>query len=257
LNLGGEEASVRGLAVDQVRAFWRSHYPPRTLTLAVVGAVEPVQVVDLCCRSLEKRGMRDAGSFVPPSVLLEPRPSTPRSAERKLDKAQTQIVVGFLGGRLLDPGRHALQLLAAVLGGMGGRLFTELRDKRSLCYSVHGSSIEGLDRGHFAIQLGTSPEKRDKALEGIREQLARIREEPVPALELEGAKAHLIGVHAIALQRRGSLAATFALDHAYGLPPENYLRYAEQISAVDTRHLQEAAQATLDPAGEVVAVVGP
>src|SRR5450432_2456897 len=109
---------------------------------------------------------------------------------------------------------------------MGGRLFTELRDKQSLCYSVHGSSVEGLDRGYFSIQLGTSPEKRERALQGIREQLARMREEAVSRAELEGAKAHLIGVHAIGLQRRGSVAATIALDQAYGLPAENYLRYA-------------------------------
>jgi zinc protease len=256
-NLGGEESSVAALEVDQVRAFWRSHYPPSTMTLAVVGAVEPPQVVELCRRAFEVHGVRQDAPFMPPAIVQEPRVSSSRFAERKLDKAQTQIVLGFLGGRLLDPDRHALQLLAAILGGMGGRLFTELRDKQSLCYSVHGSSAEGLDRGYFAIQMGTSPEKRDRGLEGIRTQLARIREEPVTSHELEGAKAHLIGVHAIGLQRRASLAGALALDHAYGLPTENYLHYAEQISAVDARLLQEVAQTVLDPAGEVVAVVGP
>jgi zinc protease len=261
LNLGGEEASVSTLETDGVRAFLRAHYPARTVTLSVVGAIEPRQVVELCQRAFElhgeRHGVREDAPFVPPSVPAEPKPATPRFAERKLDKAQAQVVVGFLGGRLLDADRYALQLLAAVLGGMGGRLFSELRDKQSLCYSVHGSSVEGLDRGYFVIQLGTSAEKRDRALAGIREQLARIREERVSTAELEGAKAHLIGVHAIGLQRRSSLGATLALDHAYGLPAENYLRYAELISAVDAARLQEAAQAYLEPSGEVVAVVGP
>jgi zinc protease len=257
LNLGGEEASVSALGADQVREFFKAHYPPSTVTLSVVGAVEPRQVIELCRRAFERHGLREDSPFAPPAVPVEPRPQTPRFAERKLDKAQVQIVVGFLGGRLLDPDRHTLQLLAALLGGMGGRLFSELRDKQSLCYSVHGASVEALDRGYFAIQLGTSAEKRDRALAGIREQLARVREERVSASELEGAKAHLIGVHAIGLQRRSSLAATVALDQAYGLPPENYLRYAEQITAVDAARLQETAQAYLDPSGEVVAVVGP
>ena len=91
-------------------------------------------------------------------------------------------------------------------------------------------------RGYFAIQLGTSPEKRDRALEGIREQLARMREEPVPAQELEGAKAHLIGIHAIRLQRRGSLAATFALDHVYGLPADGL----HAVCGADLRRQGEA-----------------
>jgi zinc protease len=256
-NLGGEEASVAGLDAARLHAFWKEHYPAQTVTMSVVGAVEPDHVFEICRRAFEFRRVQEKPLVPSPAIPIEPSPTAPRLAERKLDKAQVQIVVGFLGGRLVDPQRYALQLLAAVLGGMGGRLFTELRDKQSLCYSVHGSSVDGLDRGHFAIQMGTSPEKRDRALAGIREQLARMRDEPVSTKELDGAKAHLIGVHAIGLQRRGSLAATLALDQAYGLTPENYLRFTDDISAVDARQLQDAAQAILDPRGEVVAVVGP
>jgi zinc protease len=256
-NLGGEEASVASLDPGRLQSYWKENYPPQAVTMSVVGAVEPDHVFEICRRAFEFRGVREKAPVPPRSIPVEPSPTSPRLAERKLDKAQVQIVVGYLGGRLLDSRRYALQLLAAVLGGMGGRLFTELRDKQSLCYSVHGSSVDGLDRGHFAIQMGTSPEKRDKALHGIREQLARVRDEPVSSKELEGAKAHLIGVHAIGLQRRGSLAATLALDQAYGLGAENYLRYADDISAVDARQVQDAAQAILDPRGEVVAVVGP
>jgi zinc protease len=122
---------------------------------------------------------------------------------------------------------------------------------------VHSSSVEGLEPGFFLVQLCTSPDKRERALEGIREQLARLRDDLVSTAELEGAKAHLIGVHAIGLQRRQSLAATMVLDHAYGLSAESYLRYPEEIGAVDARQVRELALSYLDPAAEVVAVVGP
>jgi zinc protease len=257
LSLGGEERSVAGLGVDQVRAFWRSHYPPQTITLGVVGAVEPERVLDLCRRRFEMHDVSGGAAFIPPVVPSEPRPTRPRFVERKLAKAQAQVVVGFWGGRLLDADRHVLHVLSAVLGGMGGRLFTELRDKQSLCYSVHSSSVEGLEHGYFVIQLGTSPDKRERSLSGIREQLARMRDEPVSTTELEGAKAHLIGVHAIGLQRRQSLAGTMVLDQTYGLPAESYLQFAERISAVNADQVQDAAATYLDPAGEVVAVVGP
>ncbi len=257
LSMGGEEASVGTLGVDEVAGFWRSHYPPQSITLGVVGQVEPERILDMCRRRFEAAGVTRGERFVAPVIPSEAKPSAPRHAERKLDKAQAQIMLGFLGGRLADADRFVLHVLSAVLGGMGGRLFTELRDKRSLCYSVHSSSSEGLERGYFVVQMGTSPEKRDQALLGIREQLARIRDELVSGSELEGAKAHLIGVHAIGLQRRQSLAATMVLDQAYGLSPETYLRYADEISAVDAKAVREAALTYLDPQAEVVAVVGP
>jgi len=69
---------------------------------------------------------------------------------KKLAKAQAHLVVGFLGARLSDPLRWPLEVLSTVLSGQGGRLFVELRDKRSLAYSVTSFSVEGVDPGSFA-----------------------------------------------------------------------------------------------------------
>ena len=59
------------------------------------------------------------------------------------DKKQVHIVVGFLGLTLGDPDLPALDVLTQILSGQGGRLFMELRDKRSLAYSVTAFAMEG------------------------------------------------------------------------------------------------------------------
>ena len=96
-----------------------------------------------------------------------------------------------------------------------------------------------------------------EALEGIRRELARCRESAPSAAELERARTHLIGTHAIGLQRNSARAAVYAFDECYGLGADASWRYAERISAVGATDVLAAAQRVLDPRAEVVALVAP
>jgi zinc protease len=126
-----------------------------------------------------------------------------------------------------------------------------------MAYSVSSFSVEGVDPGYFAVYMGTSPDKLAAAQEGIRAELARVRDEPVPAAELERAQQHLIGTHEIGLQRNGSRAAQLALDAAYGLGPDHFLHYAERVAAVRAQDVQEVARRVVDFERSALAVVGP
>jgi zinc protease len=144
-----------------------------------------------------------------------------------------------------------------MLSGQSGRLFLELRDKQSLAYSVSSMSVEGFDPGYFAVYMGTSPEKVETALNGMRRELMRMRDEPVPDVELARAREHLIGVHEIGLQRNGARAATLALDALYGLGAEAYRRYADEVSAITARDVQEVARRVIDFDRCALSIVGP
>ena len=47
--------------------------------------------------------------------------------------------------------------MGVLSGGMSTRLFTEVREKRGLCYSVHASYHTLLDRGAVFCYAGTAP----------------------------------------------------------------------------------------------------
>jgi len=166
-------------------------------------------------------------------------------------------VLCFIGLTIRDPLRPTQGLLSTVLSGQSGRLFVELRDKRSMAYSVTGVAVEGLDPGFFSVYIATSPEKADQAVEGIKAELKRIREEPITALELERAQQHLIGTHAIGLQRNSSRAALLGLDYVYGMGDENFSHYARQVMAVTREKVQQLAQELIDFDRCTTAVVGP
>ncbi len=249
----GTEASVSRLTPDLLADYRARHYPPSRVTLAVVGDVDPGEVRALVREKLAASAAVQ-GTFAPPQ---EGPVDAPRSAVRKLDKAQAHLVLGFPGVRLSDDARWPLEVLSAVLSGQGGRLFVELRDKRSLAYSVTSFSMEGVDPGYFAVYIGCGPGKTQEALDGIRAELRRVREDPVAADELDRARTHLIGTHAISLQRNSARAAVYAFDECYGLGADASSKYAERIAAVTADDVLAAAQRILSPAREVIALVAP
>jgi zinc protease len=250
----GTESSLAAMDTARLAAYRARHYPPHGAVLAVVGDVDPDAVrarVNACLRS---DPALPAPELSPPA---EPRPEGPRKAVRRLDKAQAHLVLGFPGLRLNDDARWPLEVLSAVLSGQGGRLFVELRDKKSLAYSVTSFSIEGVDPGYFAVYIGCSPHKVSEALQGIRDELDKLKQAPPTGAELDRARTHLVGAHAIGLQRNSARAAVYAFDECYGLGADAWSEYAERIQSVTADDVLGAARSILDPRCETVALVAP
>ena len=254
LSLAGEQASVEKLGPDQLRAYHRAHMDPSQLTLSVVGDVRVEEVLAL---AREYFGKSRGGAVPPKQVVPEAPPESPRHEKKVLARAQTHLVMGFQAARLTDPWRIPLDVLSTVLSGQGGRLFVELRDKRSMAYSVSSFAMDGLDPGYFAVYMGTSPEKVEAALAGMRAELERVRDEPIPEAELERAKQHIIGSYEIDLQRNSSRAMLLALDTCYGVGLDNFLHYSEHVAKVTAADVQAVARRVIDFNRMAMAVVGP
>ncbi len=253
LPLSGGKASVEALTALTARAYHQQYLQPGGLTLAVIGDVHAEEVLALA----EKAFSSSQGTAAPLVVEAEAPLLSRRRSEQLLARAQANLVLGFLGLRVDEAERHALNVLTTVLSGQGGRLFIELRDKRSMAYSVSCMSVEGVDRGYVCVYIGTSPDKRDAALSAIEVEVQRVQGELVSPSELERAQAHLIGAHEIGLQRNASRAALLALDGACGLGLENFLHFSERVRAVTREDVQAVAQRLLNLQHSALAVVGP
>lgn len=254
LAVQGERASVEALTPAALASYHRRYLDPSQLTLAVVGDVDTEVVLE---KARAAFGAKGDGVAAPPAMPVEPGWDGARETKRALQKAQTHLVLGFPGARVTDDWRRPLEVLQTLLSGQSGRLFLELRDKRSMAYSVSALVMEGVDPGYFALYMGTSPEKVDAALAGMRDELKRVREELVSPAELDRAKEHLIGTHDIGLQRNGARAAVIALDTCYGLGPDADAQYADVIASVTAEDVRAVAQRVIDFGRSALAVVGP
>ena len=146
------------------------------------------------------------------SALPPDLPPGPEVVSIPRDKQQVHIIIGFLGTTLSSEYRYGLEVLDTALSGQSGRLFTELRDKQSLAYSLSSFSLLGLDTGSFGIYIGTSQDKQDQAIKAVWQQLYRVMEEPLSEEELAKAKNVLISNYELGLQTRGNQALEMALN---------------------------------------------
>lgn len=249
----GTEESVGRLALADLLAYQKRYAAPDKLVVSVVGGMEAEQVI----AALSERLAQPKSSALEAPPALGPALAPERQVRYRLQKHQTHVIIGGRGTTIDHPDRFVLEVLTTALSGQSGRLFLDLRDRRSLAYSVSASSVEGLQPGHVLVHMGTSPEKVEQALAGLNEHLERLRQDLVGPEELVRAKRHLVGTHAIDLQRAGSRATVMALGERFGLGYAAHRQYPEHIRAVTAEDVREVARRYLDPARMVEVIVGP
>ena len=151
----GSAESVAGFDTARLRAHHEALVRGRNLVIAVAGDVDPDETA---ARVSSRLAELDAAEFEIPSPPEEAPPQEIRRAVLRKQRAQSHLVIGFRGLRVSDPDRVALELVTQLLSGQGGRLFLELRDRRSLAYSVAATNIEGVAPGTFTVYIATAPE---------------------------------------------------------------------------------------------------
>jgi zinc protease len=150
---------------------------------------------------------------------------------------QTQIVVGALAPSLDHADHAAVKVLRTVLGGgMAGRLFAELRDRRGLAYTATAFYEPTRDPGALVLYLGTAPENAQKAEDGLQQEIERIRRDRVGDDELRRAKNYLLGRYEMdrRTNERQAFSLAFYTVEGVGLEyPDRYRRAVEAVTAAD------------------------
>ncbi|HEX6961086.1 MAG TPA: pitrilysin family protein [Lacipirellula sp.] len=165
----GDEEGVNSSKLDDVQRLWRTLYRPNGAILGIAGKIDWPQLVE----HVEKF----FGDWKP--VPADPDVErVPVSTEPHIDFEGNQCHIGiaFPSVPYRDP--KYLQAWAAVgvlSGGMSSRLFTEVREKRGLCYSVSASLQTQLTRARVLCYAGTTAERAQETLDVTYAELVRLR----------------------------------------------------------------------------------
>ena len=210
--MGTREGLAAATARD-VRTFWSTRAAPGASILGIAGAVD----VDATLTLLEEMlgDWSGAGS--------EPPAGAPggRGLDHIEDESnQVQIVVLHDAPAAGDEASVLERVALSVLsGGMSGRLFTEVREKRGLCYAVSAGYRADRDRGWVSAYVGTTPERAQESLDVLVAELRRINETGVEPEEFASAVAGLKSRIVFSGESSGARAGAIATDlHALGRP---------------------------------------
>jgi predicted Zn-dependent peptidase len=183
-NSMGQPDHLEKLTIDLAKADHARRYHAKDAILSVAGKIDFAQLRD----EVEKH-FRDWNGQVDPGVEILPPPGNYHHEQQKSE--QTHIGIAYPSVTETDPDYYTVRLAVEVLsGGMSGRLFTEVREKRGLCYSVWAgySSLKG--QGSILGYAGTSNDRAQATLDCFVAELHRM-EQGVADAELERAKTGL------------------------------------------------------------------
>jgi zinc protease len=257
LDVLGNVDSVADLTPKKLARFYKAHFPPSAMTLAIVGDVDPDDVIARVEARFADVPARDAVEPKVTAATFSGKKAAEREVYRYLPREQAHLIVGFPGTTVNSADRFAVEVLASILGGQSGRLFTELRDKQALAYRVSAFAVDGLDPGYLAVYVSCSPENVDAAVAAIRAQIDAIVADGVTDAEVERTVRYLTGAHAVAMQRRSAIANALAFHEAYGLGWKSWATYPDDLAAVDAAAVSRAAKRYLQWDLAVTATVRP
>lgn len=201
----GTTEGLANLTIDSVKDDYAGRIGPKGAIISVAGGISWAEVLG----QVESLFADWQGNTVQqPEVVL---------AESKQEhlfeqSAQTQIGLAYESLAPGQAGWYEHALASNVLsGGMGARLFTEVREKRGLVYSVAAMNRSLKDYGYTLAYAGTTPERADETLSVLVNELNRLSE-GVSADELERSRTGLLSSLVMQGESSGARASALARD---------------------------------------------
>jgi predicted Zn-dependent peptidase len=167
-NLGTLE-SIDRIGIEDIRRQHARYFQPDGTILSIAGKLDWEVVRDK---------VEELFADWKPQPLVLPKETIigSKSVHLPSDSLQTHIGVAFPSVPLRSPDYLLAWSGVGILsGGMSCRLFTEIREKRGLCYSVYASYFTLKDRAGIYCYCGTGTERAQESLEVLLSELNRLR----------------------------------------------------------------------------------
>lgn len=198
--VAGTAAGVSAMGAPAIKSHYRRYYTPDNYLITAVGSASHRRVVSLVERAF---GLA-TGPVRGPKASRAPRPTKPAATHLGRPFEQVNLIRGYAGIPRGDQRRYDMAVLHTILGGgMSSRLFQEVRERRSLAYSVNAFRSSYSDAGIFGVYAGCAPEKLDQTREVIDAVLHEVRTAGLDDAEVQAAKNQVKGQMVLDLEDPG------------------------------------------------------
>jgi zinc protease len=255
----GEEETLSRLAREDLAAFHARHFRPAGALAVVVGDVDPARVEEAFAAHFGDW----RGAAAPPAVNLVQAPAEPvREHVTVPGKSQADIAMGWALVDRSHPDYLPIEMLAIVLGRVGtgtsiGRLFRDVREKHGLSYYQYCSFSPARGPSSWSIHIGVSPARLDFAIDVLKREVGRLRDEPLPDTERKPLLAYIEGSQSLRLESGENIASLLTMMARFDLGFDYLQRYPKLLAAITSEQLQESARRYLDLDRLTVVTAGP
>lgn len=204
----GTLTDLENLSPELLRTHYAQTFRPQGTILGIAGNVRLCDVLPTLEESLGGwSGLNE--------TILRAGDRGPAREHLSHESTQTHIGVAYPAVSYADDDYYSAWAAVNVLsGGMSSRLFTEVREKRGLCYSVYATLSSLKDRGQVLCYAGTTAERAQETLDVLRGELVRLGD-GIGEDELDRCKARAKSSLIMAQESTGSRASSLARNWYY------------------------------------------
>jgi zinc protease len=250
----GTPATITGITRDDLLDYVRERFARNLLIIGVTGDITETELAPLLDQAF---GSLPESKLLPTVADASPR-LTGDTYVVELDVPQSSIVFGQPGLRRDDADWYTGLVMNYVLGGGGfsSRLYSEVREKRGLAYSVgtglHPMRLSALISGG----AGTKNANVAESLQIIRAEWDRMRTGGVTGDELSRAKSYLTGSFPLRLSSTDRIARMLVSIQYHNLGIEYIDKRANYINVVSAESIAKLARRLLDTGKLTFVIVG-
>jgi zinc protease len=250
-----EYATVAAVGRADLVAWHQRFVHPNNIILGISG--------DFDTRTMEARLRKAFGSWpkgpAAPAFKAEfkdPKPGVYFVAKDDVNQSNVRFV--HLGTTRNNPDYYAIEVMNEVFGGgFSARLFSNIRSKKGLAYSVGGGVGTGFDvPGVFQVGLGTKSETTAAAIDAVYEEIDNLHKIPATDEELRRAKDSILNSFIFRFDSRDKVLGEKMLYEFYGYPADFLERYRAGIEKVTAEDVARAAHKYVRREAVAVLVVG-
>lgn len=247
--------SVDHLSRDLLIQWHRERYAPQRAILGIAGDVSAKaliaklekQLADWQKSEVIETWPRDPTAATGRKVLLVNRPHS----------VQTTLALGNIAIDRRSPDYMSMVVMNHVIGGgASSRLFLNLREEKGYTYGVYSDFSAQRYPGPWRAGGNMRTEVTEGALSEFFNEIRRIREEKVPAAELEANKRSIVASFALSLEQPARVLGFAVTRKQYGFAADYWDSYPAKIMAVTADDVRRVARKYLDPDALQLVAVG-
>ena len=252
-DIAGSKETVAAITREAMLDYLDRQYQPDNTVVAIAGNIRHQKAVNSVSRVMDSWASRKPRTGY---STYQPAPAQQVKIEKR-DIEQAHLCLALPGLPLLHPQRFKLDLLNVILGqGMSSRLFTEIRDRLGLAYSIHSYAEHFLDSGSLTIYAGVDTKNLATAIKAILEQLNQLKE-TVPEAELSRARELSRGRLLLRMEDSHNVAGWLGGQEALTKRVLTTEEVTAIIDAITAEELEQLARELIEGKSLRLAVVGP
>ncbi len=253
---GGTVGSLPAITREDLAEHRANWWHPEATQIIVSGGIDPQMAVNLANQFLggwtvdapAPQPVADAaGDAQPARTIVVDMP----------DAGQAAVYASVRAPERASASYYPLMLANSVLGGgSSGRLFEEIRTKRSLSYGAYSGFASRADASILTASAQTKNETADEVAKIFLDEFARLGNEPLDEELLAKRRLFLTGAYSRSLETSAGFNSIVAGLMQQGIGPEEAALLATRLQGVDPAAASRAAQDFVDPDNTTLVIVG-